>query len=448
MLPKTVPPQGELICAVATPPGRGALAIVRLSGQGSVEVANTLTRKKLPVRMAQHTKFFDSNNKIIDQGIAIYFQAPASFTGEDVVELHCHGNPIIADLLLQAVCEHGARLATPGEFSLRAFLNNKIDLVQAEAIADLISATTAQGVRTAARSLQGAFSQRVHEAVTKLIHVRTNIEAHLDFSDEDIEAQQTQEIERTLTRLAAELTGLLRLVQQGERLQAGATIAIAGKPNVGKSSLINALAQSDIAIVTEVPGTTRDPLVADIELQGMPVRLIDTAGLRDTQNIVEIKGIERAQRALSQADIVLWVRDVVQQDLPEPLPDGVDRQKVIWVHNKIDINNMPARAGDDYVYLSAKTGSGIPGLFALLSGHLCNYEQGDTPFLARRRHLVALQRAKDSVQAAAKHARKALNLELAAEELRLAQLAFGEVTGEFTPDDLLGRIFREFCIGK
>lgn len=448
MLPSTLQQQGEPICAMATPPGRGALAIVRLSGQGALEIAHQLTHKKLLARQAIYTKFYDDNDEVIDQGIVIYFQAPASFTGEDVVELHCHGNPIISDLLLKTLCAQGSRLATPGEFSQRAFVNNKIDLAQAEAIADLISSTTEQGVRMATRSLQGAFSIRVRAVLATLILIRTNIEAHLDFPDEEINVKQVQEIATKLTQLCTEVTELMQQAQQGERLQTGATIAIAGKPNVGKSSLINALAQSDIAIVTEIPGTTRDPLTADIELHGMPVRLIDTAGLRDTANEIELKGIERTQQALSQADITLWLSDASQTETPQIAPADIEENKTIWVHNKIDLTKLQASTSANHIYLSVKTGVGLPELLTMIASKLHADEQGDTPFLARRRHLIALQQAQQNIQAAGVRISAPTELELAAEDLRLAQLSLGEVTGEFTSDDLLGRIFSEFCIGK
>jgi tRNA modification GTPase len=440
--------QGEAICATATPPGRSAVAIVRMSGLGVVTIANKVTHKKLLPRQATHTSFYDSDNKIIDQGIAIYFQTPASFTGEDMVELHCHGNPIISSLLLKTLCEHGSRLATPGEFSLRAFLNNKIDLARAEAIADLINSTTEQGVRTATRSLQGAFSSRVQSVLAKLILIRTNVEACLDFPDEEIDAKQSKNIGVKLVNLEAEITELLRQAQQGERLQTGATIAIAGKPNTGKSSLLNMLAQSDVAIVTEVPGTTRDPLTADIELQGMPVRLIDTAGLRETKDVVEEKGIELAQRALSQADIILWLTDISKKAESLSIPGNLDENKVIKVYNKIDLTNIQAQADNSQVYLSAKTGSGLSGLFAVLAQRLRGDEQGDTPFLARHRHLIALQQAQEHIHKARQFVSRSTELELVAEDLRLAQQSLGEVTGEFTSDDLLGKIFSEFCIGK
>ena len=447
--------QKELICALATPAGRGALAIVRLSGKNAVTIAKQITKKELIARQACYTNFYDSNDELIDLGLAIYFQAPASFTGEDAVEFHCHGNPLVSELLIKTLCSLGARLATPGEFSLRAFLNNKIDLAQAEAISDLINSTTEQAVRTATKSMQGAFSQRVESTLAQLIQMRMHIEAHLDFPDEEIDRQQTDQLVAKLKELNNHLYDLLQQAKLSERLQTGATIAIAGKPNAGKSSLLNVLAQSDVAIVTEIPGTTRDPLSSDIEIQGVAVRLIDTAGLRDTKDIVEAKGIERAQQALAQADLILWVTDVTNKEDFNDLPEYVDSKKVIYVHNKMDLQSVPKldliNSDDKNIFISAKNQTGIELLIKQLGQRLLGsssiQEQADTPFLARSRHVIALQQAEENIHAAQQRIEQQ-ELELAAEDLRLAQQNLGEITGEFTPDDLLGKIFSEFCIGK
>jgi tRNA modification GTPase len=449
----TIIKQKELICALATPPGKGALAIVRLSGKDALKLAKQIMHQSLLAREACYTSFYSEDNEVIDQGLAIYFQSPASFTGEDVVEFQCHGNPLIAELLLKTLCSLGARLATAGEFSLRAFLNNKIDLAQAEAIADLINSTTEQGARTATRSLQGAFSERVQEVLTQLVQLRMHIEAHLDFPDEEIDPQLIEQLQFKVKNIDEYLKELLQQAKLGERLQSGATVAIAGRPNAGKSSLLNTLAQSDVAIVTEIPGTTRDPLNADIEIQGMPVRLIDTAGLRDTKDVVEVKGIERAQQVLGQADVILWLTDVTDKDA-QNIPDDLDTNKVIFVYNKIDLQpgdnkqqNIP-----DNVFISAKAQLGIDELIRQLSVKLSGpdalQEQGDTPFLARSRHVIALQQAQQNIRSALVRITNCQELELAAEDMRLAQQNLGEITGEFTPDDLLGKIFSEFCIGK
>ena len=446
--------QKEPICALATPAGKGALAIVRLSGKDVVKIAKQITHRKLTARHVCYTNFYGSDSTVIDQGLAIYFQAPASFTGEDVVEFHCHGNPLVSELLLKTLCSLGARLATPGEFSLRAFLNNKINLAQAEAIADLINSTTEQAVRTATKSMQGAFSQRVESVLAELIQIRMHVEAYLDFPDEEIDRQQSEQLVSRLAELNNFLKKLLQQAKRSERLQTGATIAIAGKPNAGKSSLLNVLAQSDVAIVTEIPGTTRDSLSADIEIQGIAIRLIDTAGLRDSKDIVEVKGIERAQQVLTQADLILWVTDVSSEEADELLPNYVDLEKVIFVHNKTDLKPTFNNANNDdkNIFISAKMHTGINDLIRQLSHQLQGtntvQEQGDTPFLARNRHVIALQHAENNIHSAQKRLAKNRELELVAEELRLAQQNLGEITGEFTPDDLLGKIFSEFCIGK
>ena len=447
-MPNAIPHPSDPICAVATPPGRGALAMVRLSGHGALAIAGRVTQKALLPRKATCTGFHDSQGERIDQGIAIYFRAPASFTGEDLVEFHCHGNPVVCGLLLDTLCAQGARLAEPGEFSLRAFVNNKIDLTQAEAIADLISSTTEQCVRLANRSLQGAFSQRIHQVLARLVSVRTGIEAHLDFPDEDIDVQQSRHFQEQLAEVDADITRLLQQAQSGERLHTGATLAIVGPPNAGKSSLINVLAQSEIAIVTPTPGTTRDPVVADIELQGMPVRLVDTAGVRETRDEVELQGIERTRRTLAQADLVLWLEDVSQPGPARTAFDDVDPAKVIRVHNKIDLVARDAEVGENEIWLSVKTAAGMEDLIELIRCRLLGREQGSTPFLARRRHRVALQRTQAHIQAAIQCLHRSAGLELAGEDLRLAQQALGEITGAFSSEDLLGSIFSEFCIGK
>ena len=443
--------QQQCICALATPPGRGALSIVRVSGKHALSLAEKITKCSLLARQAKFTSFYSSENFIIDQGLAIYFQAPASFTGEDVVEFHCHGNPLLAEALLKTLCSYGARLASPGEFSLRAFLNNKIDLTQAEAIADLINASTEQGIRSATGSLQGAFSKRVTDVLTQLVQVRMHIEAHLDFPDEEIDRQQNQQIDSSLQGLTNTLKELLLQAKLGERLQTGATIAIAGKPNAGKSSLLNVLAQNEVAIVTEIPGTTRDPLTANIEINGIPVCLIDTAGLRDTQDVIEVEGIARAQQALQSADLILWLSDVANETT-ENFPQELDVNKIIHVQNKIDLQKDDIHKNSNKLYISAKTQQGIDILLEhiskRLSGNDAVQEHGDTPFLARSRHIVSLQQALDKIHSSQTHISHTQELELAAEDLRQAQLMLSEITGEFSADDLLGKIFSEFCIGK
>lgn len=447
-MPNVKPSTADSICAVATAPGRAALAVIRLSGPEAHAIAEQVTHRKLAVRKAVLTGFYDARGERIDQGIALYFQAPASFSGEDLVEFHSHGSPVVCDLLLDTLCAHGARLAEPGEFSLRAFLNHKIDLAQAEAIADLIASSTEQCARLASRSLQGLFSARVQEILERLVAVRAGIEAYLDFPEEDLDVQQAQHFCEQLDDLGAAITTLLEQAQAGERLNTGATLAIAGAPNVGKSSLINALAQGDLAIVTDMPGTTRDPVAADIEIAGMPIHVVDTAGVRETEDAIEREGIARTRRMLAQADLVVWMDDVTQPPAVQAPPDEVDAARRIRVHNKIDLTGRTAEALGDEVYLSVKTGSGLQALIDLIRTRLLGGERASTPFLARRRHRLALQNTQEHIRAAAQGLREARGLELAGEDLRLAQHALGEITGEFGSEDLLGRIFSEFCIGK
>ena len=422
--------------------------MIRLSGKDARNIAEQVTQCKLPVREATLAGFHDVRGERIDQGIALYFQAPASFSGEELVEFHTHGNPVVCDLLLDTLCAQGARLAEPGEFSLRAFLNRKIDLTQAEAIADLIASSTEQCVRLANRSLQGAFSRQVQEILGRLVSVRTGIEAYLDFPDEDIDAPQGQHFQEQLAQVEGDITQLLAQAHAGERLHDGATLAIAGAPNVGKSSLINALAQSDIAIVTPTPGTTRDPVATDIEIGGMSVHLVDTAGVRETRDVVEREGIERTRRTLVQADLVLWMDDVTQSESTRTHAQEVDPARRIRVHNKIDLTGRAPEVCEDEIYLSVKTAAGLDALVEMIRSRLLGREQASTPFLARRRHRIALQRTLDHVHAALQCLRQAQALELAGEDLRQAQQALCEITGEFSSEDLLGRIFSEFCIGK
>lgn len=447
-MPNVISSSTDSICAVATAPGRSALAVIRLSGPDAHAIAEQVTHRKLAVREAVLTGFYDARGERIDQGIALYFQAPASFSGEDLVEFHSHGSPVVCDLLLDTLCTHGARLAEPGEFSLRAFLNHKIDLAQAEAIADLIASSTEQCVRLANRSLQGLFSARVQEILGRLVTVRAGIEAYLDFPDEDLDVQHARQFCEQLDELEAAIATLLEQAQAGERLNAGATLAIAGAPNVGKSSLINALAQSDLAIVTDTPGTTRDPVAADIEIEGLPIHVVDTAGVRETEDAIEREGIARTRRTLAQADLVVWMDDVTQPPEAQAAPEEVDAARRIRVHNKIDLTGRTPEALKDEVYLSVKTGSGLQALIDLVRARLLGSEQASTPFLARRRHRLALQRTQEHIRAAVQGLREARGLELAGEDLRLAQHALGEITGEFGSEDLLGRIFSEFCIGK
>ncbi len=431
----------------------GGVGLVRVSGLGVREIALAILGRVPKPRYATFSAFRAHDGNLIDQGLALYFPAPRSYTGEDVLELHGHGGPVVMDLLLHRCLELGARLARPGEFTERAFLNGKLDLAQAEAVADLIESSTALAARLAARSLQGVFSRRIHELVEGLIELRVYLEASLDFPDEDLDL--LDEKAYIATRLAALLTQLDRLcaeAQEGQRIREGLTIVIAGAPNVGKSSLLNALCGSDAAIVTDIPGTTRDLLRFDLQIEGLPIRIIDTAGLRQTQDPVEQEGVRRAQEAVQQADLVLWVYDAtcgLDEGSRAGLPQGLP---ILRVRNKIDLlgESAGSRTESDQIEiaLSAKTGAGLDLLKRQIK-HLAGLSpQPEGAFSARRRHLDALRRARESLAAASVQLAEELGAELVAEELRCAQHALSEITGEFGPEDLLDRIFAGFCIGK
>ena len=407
----------------------------------------------LQPRHAHFLPFHDGDGSVVDSGIALLFQAPYSFTGEDVLELHCHGSPVVMDILLRHILSLGVRLARPGEFSERAFLNGKIDLIQAEAIADLIDSSTEQAARSAQRSLQGEFSRCIRELLDGLVGIRTYLEAAIDFSDEDIDFLSEGAVKQRLTDVAARLEAVFHSARQGSILREGLTVVIAGKPNAGKSSLLNRLAASERAIVTEIPGTTRDTLREYIQIDGMPLHVVDTAGLRDSADPVEREGIRRAREAIASADRILLVSDdrtpgegdELLATLPANLP-------VTRVHNKIDLSGRQPGAeslnGQLRIYLSAKTGAGMDEL----RDHLRESAGYESPtghqFIARRRHLDALTRAREFIHNSLAQLTAGGGAELVAEELRQAQIALGEITGEFTTDDLLDRVFSSFCIGK
>ncbi|RMV13439.1 tRNA modification GTPase MnmE, partial [Pseudomonas savastanoi] len=412
-------------------------------------------------RFAHYGPFVDEAGQTLDEGIALYFPGPNSFTGEDVLELQGHGGPIVLDMLLQRCLQLGSRLARPGEFSERAFLNDKLDLAQAEAIADLIEASSAQAARNALRSLQGAFSRRVDNLTEKLISLRIYVEAAIDFPEEEIDFLADGHVLNMLDDVRAELSTVLREAGQGALLRDGMTVVIAGRPNAGKSSLLNALAGREAAIVTEIAGTTRDVLREHIHIDGMPLHVVDTAGLRDTQDQVEMIGVQRALKAIGEADRILLVVDATAPEAADPfalwpefLEQRPDPAKVTLIRNKADLSGGPVdlqTSVDGHVTISLSARSGGEGL-ELLREHLkacMGYEQtSESSFSARRRHLEALRHASDSLE----HGRAQLTLagagELLAEDLRQAQQALGEITGAFSSDDLLGRIFSSFCIGK
>lgn len=441
------------IAAIATPSGHGGVGIVRLSGEHARAIGEAVARRALRPRRAHFAQFADERGETIDSGLALYFPAPHSYTGEDVVELHGHGNPIVLGRLLARLYALGATPARPGEFSERAFLEGKLDLAQAEAVADLIAAGSDAAARAAQRSLDGEFSQRVRGLLEALIEARLHIEAAIDFPEEEIDFLADGAIAARLDALAHRHADLLAAAQRGQRLRDGRVVAIVGRPNAGKSSLLNALAGSDRAIVTDVAGTTRDVLREEVRLGPVALTLIDTAGLRDSDDPVEAEGIRRARAELARADHALLVVDAATGEVPDALrsecPPGVTRTIVC---NKIDLAGIaPGIDGDDQetrIRLSAKTGAGIDVLIAHLASLAGGGESLEGAFSARARHVDALRRTGARIAAARARLRDDRAGELAAEELRQAQQALSEITGDYTPDDLLGAIFGQFCIGK
>jgi tRNA modification GTPase len=446
---KVAPPT---IAALATPPGRGGIGIVRVSGCALGDFAERLTGKRPQARQAAFTTFCDGDGQAIDAGILLYFPAPHSFTGEDVVELQGHGGPVVMRMLLGRCLELGARLAEPGEFTRRAFLNDKLDLAQAEAVADLIEASTAQAARSAFRSLAGEFSAAVHRLDAELVELRMLVEATLDFPDEEIDALSDTDLLDRLSRVKAGLGEVLRRSRQGRLLRDGLQVVLAGAPNVGKSSLLNRLAGEDRAIVTDVAGTTRDALREAIQIEGIPLHVVDTAGLRDTDDAVERIGIERAWREIAAADVVLQLVDArvgyTADDtaIAARLPAEVER---LVVHNKADLAGAVGRRYEEdgrvQIVLSAVTGAGVDLLQQELL-RVAGWEgHGEDVILARERQIEALREAARRVDSGEAQLSR---LELCAEELRLAHEALGRITGELCADDLLGEIFSRFCVGK
>ena len=445
-------PHEDTIAAIASAPGAAGVGIVRVSGPRVIAIAHALLGRAPTPRHAHFAAFRDASGQLIDRGLLLHFPAPASYTGEHVLELQGHGSSVLLDTLLRRVCELGARLARPGEFTERAFLNGKLDLAQAEAVADLIAARSQAGARAALQSMEGVFSRKVDALLQALIALRVHIEAAIDFPEEEIDFLADPAIAQQLTKLQAELDELLREAQRGVRLNDGLRVAIVGRPNAGKSSLLNALAGSDRAIVTDIAGTTRDVLRESISLGGITLELADTAGLRDTHDPVEREGVRRAHDERARADVVLLVTDAqhAKDDLTwmHDLPPYVER---IVAVNKIDLDAIDAhveqRADTRWLWLSVKTGDGLDALRERLK-QLAGAGSGEGAFSARRRHMLALEEVAEHLQRTATVLTDTRAGELAAEELRQAQQALGEITGTYSSDDLLGAIFSSFCIGK
>lgn len=450
----------ETIVAQATAPGRGGVGIIRISGDQASDVALAVLGHIPKTRYADYCDFKNANGQVIDQGIALFFKGPNSFTGEDVLELQGHGGQIVLDMLIKRVLEvDGIRIARPGEFSEQAFMNDKLDLTQAEAIADLIDATSEQAAKSALQSLQGEFSKEVHDLVEQVTNLRLYVEAAIDFPDEEVDFLSDGKIASALYRIIDKLTHVQASAKQGSIIREGMKVVIAGRPNAGKSSLLNALAGKESAIVTEIAGTTRDVLREHIHLDGMPLHIIDTAGLRDTTDTVEQIGIERAWNEINTADRVLFMVDGTTTDAVDPhdiWPDFIDRLPprlgITVIRNKADLTGenllMTEEQGHSVFRISAKTGLGVDSVkqhLKSLMGYQSNLEGG---FIARRRHLEALDVAASHLQLGKEQLEVYLAGELLAEELRMCQLALSEITGKFTSDDLLGKIFSSFCIGK
>ena len=443
----------DTIAAIATPPGQGGVGIIRVSGSKAENIAQAILGHCPQPRLAEYLSFNDDTGSVIDKGIALYFKQPNSFTGEDVLELHGHGGQVVLDLLLLQTIKHGARVARAGEFSERAFLNEKIDLAQAEAIADLIAAESKDAARAAIRSLQGEFSTSIHTLVEQLIQLRMYVEAALDFPEEEIDFLGDNKVAEKINAISTQINTVCESAKQGCLLKEGMSVVIAGKPNAGKSSLLNQLAESDAAIVTDIPGTTRDVLREHIQIDGLPLHIIDTAGLRESKDVIEQEGVKRAWKEIEQCDRLLYVIDSqtkenIPEDIYRQIPDEIG---LSVVYNKTDLSGEQSRIIEKdkhtEIYLSAKQGEGID----LLRQHLkqcMGYERHtEGQFIARRRHITAINNASDHLNKAEECLQNSMG-ELLAEELKLAQQELSSITGEFTSEDLLGRIFADFCIGK
>ena len=441
----------DTIAAIATPPGNGGVGIIRISGPSAFEISSNLTHKTPAPRQAVFTSYRDADNSVIDSGLVIFFPNPSSYTGEDTIELQGHGGSVVLGMLLKRVLSLGARLANPGEFTERAFLNNKLDLAQAEAVADLIESSTEQSVRSAQKSMQGVFSKQINELVEQLTELRIFVEAAIDFVDEEIDFLSDGVVENKMLKLSDKIKTIQKTAQQGRLLRDGMTVVLAGKPNAGKSSLLNALAGHEAAIVTEIAGTTRDILKERIQIDGMPLHIIDTAGLRESDNVVEKEGIRRAHEEIKQADKILLLIDSTDPEINsvmETLPPGLDITKI---YNKIDLIDVEPEITETehgcQIYLSVKKQIGMELLTDYLKKSVGFNAETDDVFIARKRHIEALNQGQKSVENALQQLQNQAG-ELVAEDLRQAQNSLAEITGTFSSDDLLGRIFSSFCIGK
>jgi len=443
------------IAAISTAPGAGGIGVVRVSGSLALEIGQKISGAILVPRIANFHNFKDLNGTLIDQGIILFFSAPHSFTGEDIIELQCHGGTVVTQSILNLCLKNGAKLAEPGDFTKRAYLNNKIDLAQAESVVDLINASTEEAALGAVNSLSGKFSLEINNLLKNLIELRMYVEACLDFPEEDIDFISEGNVKDKLQHLSETMMHIMQAASQGQLLRDGISLVLVGQPNVGKSSLLNQLSGEDKAIVTDIPGTTRDAVISDINLNGIPLNIIDTAGLRETDDPIEKFGIEKTWSSLEKSHVALFLVEAskgitdFEQSILGLLPKGIKR---IWIFNKIDLLNSKAKLkqlnNDQIVYISAKTGEGLDLLKqAILNevGFKQNSEGSENKFIARKRHLEALESVHHSLQNAQL---KIASAELVAEELTIAQKYLSSITGEFSSDDLLGEIFSQFCIGK
>ena len=440
----------ETIVAIATPPGVGGIGVLRISGPDAFDIGAAITANPLDIGRIQLRKFYDGDGEPIDHGVCLAFRSPHSFSGEDCVELQGHGGPVVLDLLLERVCQLGARMARAGEFSERAFLNGRIDLTQAEAIADLIQSGSRAASRAAMRALEGRFSDQIRLLADEVIELRALLEASLDFAEEEIDLVNDAQLRHRLDSCADKLNHVLRQAEQGRKLQEGLEISLAGLPNAGKSSLLNTLAGYDAAIVTDIAGTTRDVLREHISLRGIPLRISDTAGLRDSTNPVEREGVRRAWKAIDQADLTIFLIDASRgiQPADQKIRAQLPSDRVLQVYSKADLLDDALPRDPQTLYISVRSGEGIETLIDRVTGHTANDDQADRMIMARRRHVDALRHAGEHISQAIQQLEAMNSSELVAEELRWAQQHLNEITGEFTHEDLLGAIFSKFCIGK